>query len=124
MIIAIVPDVVDFAQDKDRARAVRQDHLLPALERGEQVVLDFKAVGFATQSFIHALIGEALQRFPQDALQRIEFRNCAQQVRDVVQLVADYSLGGFEPPADVRRHDKRASRVRSGAAARAGRSSR
>src|SRR5689334_9005690 len=84
-----------FAEDKDQARSLRQAFILPALERQDSVVLDFGSVEYATQSFIHALIGEALQRYGETALDHVEFRNCAEAVRSVIELVVDYSLGGF-----------------------------
>ena len=53
----------------------------------------------ATQSFVHALIGEALKRYGAKALDRIEFRNCSRQLKSLIPLVVDYSLGGFEKPS-------------------------
>jgi hypothetical protein len=84
-----------FAEDKDDAKAIRVDKILPALDKGDSVVLDFRNVEYATQSYIHALIGEPLRRFKDDALARIEFKNCSPQLKSLVELVVDYSLGGF-----------------------------
>jgi hypothetical protein len=90
-----------FAEDKDQAKELRTLRLLPALARGERVVLDFKAVRYATQSFIHALIGEALQKYGDKALGMLEFKHCSSQVRSVIELVVDYSLGGFVDKGDI-----------------------
>jgi hypothetical protein len=87
-----------FQEDKDLARELRTARLIPALAAGRSVVLDFSGVGYATQSFVHALIGDALQRFGADALDRIDFHHCSPQVRNVVELVVNYSLGGFRTP--------------------------
>jgi len=95
VLIKLEPGAGGFAEDKDLARRIRTSKLLPALERGEDVVLDFDGVTYATQSFVHALIGEALQRHGQTALARLEFRNCSPQMRSLVEFVVDYSLGGF-----------------------------
>jgi len=84
-----------FAEDKDVARNIRVSRVLPALEKGENVILDFTNVIFATQSFVHALIGQALKQYGEPVLDRIEFRNCSPQLRNIVDLVVDYSLGGF-----------------------------
>lgn len=84
-----------FAEDKDEARRLRLNKILPALQRGDQVVLDFAAVSYATQSYVHALIGEALRKHGDPVLQLLEFKNCSPAVRGVVELVVDYSLGGF-----------------------------
>lgn len=93
--IVKIVGVSGFAEDKDQARQIRTSAILPALDVNEAVVLDFDGVDYATQSFVHALIGEALQRYGEAALDRIEFRNCSEAVRSVVELVVDYSLGGF-----------------------------
>ena len=48
-----------------------------------------------TQFFVHVLVGEALVRYGTEILDRIEFKDCSPQIRSVVALVVDYSLGGF-----------------------------
>jgi hypothetical protein len=93
--IILESGVKGFAENKDEARAHRLSTILPALTNGNRVVLDFAAVRYATQSYIHALIGEALKKFGEQALELIEFRNCSPQVRSAIELVVDYSLGGF-----------------------------
>lgn len=84
-----------FAEDKEDAKAIRIERILPALGKGDTVVLDFRNVEYATQSYIHALIGEPLRRFKDEALARLEFKNCSPQLKSLVELVVDYSLGGF-----------------------------
>ena len=113
--IAIKPSAGEFAEDKDRARELRLSSILPQLESGGKVVLDFDEAKYVTQSFVHALVGESLKRFGAGVLERIEFKNCSPQVRSVVALVVDYSLGGFanvdpesEPQAAAPRRKHRA----------------
>lgn len=89
-----------FAEDKDEAKAIRVAHILPALEQGEPVVLDFGAVKYATQSYVHALIGQPLKQYGEPVLDQIEFKNCTPQLRSIIDLVVDYSLGGFLPPQE------------------------
>ena len=84
-----------FAEDKDEARRIRLERVMPALERGDSIVLDFKNVSYATQSYVHALIGEALQKHGESALRNLEFKNCSSALRSVIELVVDYTLGGF-----------------------------
>lgn len=93
--ISIPSGISGFVEDKDLARKMRTEQIIPALTAGETVVLDFAEVRYATQSFVHALIGEALKRFGDDALNRIEFRNCSQQLKSVIELVVDYSFTSF-----------------------------
>jgi hypothetical protein len=97
-IITLESGVNGFAEDKDQARDIRRSRILPALENGEHVTLDFASVKYATQSYIHALVGEALQKHGQLILDKLEFRNCSAPVKSVIELVVDYSLGGFDTP--------------------------
>jgi hypothetical protein len=94
-VINLEADSSGFAEDKDRARSIRQSSILPTLDKGEIIVLDFGDIKFATQSFVHALIGESLQKHGESALSLIEFKNCSSQMRGLIELVVGYSLGGF-----------------------------
>lgn len=93
--IVIEAGLNGFVEDKEQAKQIRLAKILPLLDRGESVVLDFKRVKYATQSYIHALIGEALHKHGEPVLSRLEFKNCVPTVRSVIELVVDYSLGGF-----------------------------
>ncbi|MCI0491155.1 MAG: STAS-like domain-containing protein [Blastocatellia bacterium] len=99
-VIELQPGIAGFVEDKDLARLIRIGELLPALEQGENIVLDFRQVKYATQSFIHALLGEALYKYREELLDRIEFKNCTPQLQSVIELVVDYSLGGFPTEAE------------------------
>jgi hypothetical protein len=85
-----------LTDDKDEARKIRKDKILPALESGDPIVIDFTDVQSSTQSFVHALLGEVLHRFRNKALLNLEFRHCSPLMKSLVELVVDYSLGGFE----------------------------
>jgi hypothetical protein len=84
-----------FAEDKDEAKRLRTEVIMPALLADKTVVINFSGVTSSTQSFVHALVGEAFQRCGEDALERLEFRSCPPQVKSLIELVVDYSLGGF-----------------------------
>lgn len=107
--ISIEASTSGFAEDKEAAKQLRLNKILPALESDESVILDFGSVKYATQSFIHALIGEPLRRYQQKALDHLEFKNCSPQLKSLVELVVDYSLGGFaeEPSSDRPRKAKK-----------------
>ena len=94
-IIKISPGVGKFAEDKDEARKIRVNQILPSLENKEKIVIDFEDVEFSTQSFIHALIGEPLKQYGENVLDSIEFKNCSTQLQNLIELVVNYSLGGF-----------------------------
>jgi hypothetical protein len=107
--IQLTASSTGFAEDKEVAKDIRVNQILPALKNGETVILDFGSVSYATQSYIHALIGEPLRRYRDEALQHLEFKNCSPQLKSLVELVVDYSLGGFPesesagPPPRYRR---------------------
>ena len=93
--IKIVPRTAGFAEDKDDARAIRLKKILPALDEGHKIILDFKNVQYATQSYVHALVGEAIKKHGEPVLESISFMNCSPQLKSVIELVVDYSLSGF-----------------------------
>jgi hypothetical protein len=95
ILIQVKTAVGGFAEDKDEAKKIRTEIILPALRDDCAVVIDFSEVKYSTQSFVHALIGEVLKRRGEPVLDRLEFRSCTPQVKSLVQLVVDYSLGGF-----------------------------
>ena len=100
--IKIVPGPSGFAEDKQEAKRIREEAVLPSLAQKRSIVLDFSEVNYATQSYIHALIGEALQQYGERVLDKLEFKHCSPSLRSVIELVVDYSLGGF-PKAQAQR---------------------
>jgi hypothetical protein len=96
-----------IAEDKDAAREIRESKILPALEAGNSVRLDFGDVELATQSFIHALISVPIRRFGEDALARVEFVNCTDEVQQLILTVVQYTLMAQETakPAVNHRRD-------------------
>jgi hypothetical protein len=85
-----------IAEDKDEARKIREEIILPSLRRGERVVLDFDAVDLATQSFIHALVSDAIRRYGDQALELIDFRNCSDELKQLVLTVVEYTYIAIE----------------------------
>jgi hypothetical protein len=81
-----------LAENKDEAKRLREDKILPQLAAGGGVKLDFSAASFVTQSFVHALISEALRRYGEPVLDRIDFHGCSEDVQQVVLTVVDYTM--------------------------------
>jgi hypothetical protein len=99
--VKVAGGISGFAEDKDAAKELRKSTILPSLLAHDTVVLDFSGITSSTQSFVHALIAEPLQQFGESVLSRLEFRSCAPQIKSLVGLVVDYSLGGFSTtPSD------------------------
>lgn len=84
-----------FAENKDIAREIRMQEIIPALNKNEEVVLDFSNVGSATQSFIHALISDVLRKYGNDVLDRIAFKSCNETIQKIINIVVDYMQEGL-----------------------------
>lgn len=85
-----------FAENKDIARDLRLKEIVPALEKREDVVLDFAGVDATTQSFIHALISDLLRKYGSGVLDRLDFRSCNETVKKIITIVADYMQDGAD----------------------------
>jgi len=79
-----------FAENKDIARDIRINEIIPALNNGEDITLDFEKVDAATQSFIHALISDVIRKSGSAALDRVAFKSCAETVKKIISMVTDY----------------------------------
>ena len=94
MIIKMSEYVADFGGNKDTARRLRIEKIMPAISANKNVTLDFGGVSGVTQSFIHALLAETIREFPDGAFELIQFKNCTRDVRVVVEIVAEYMQEG------------------------------
>lgn len=89
--IIIAKKAGTFAENKDIARDIRINEILPLLEKDNTIiVLDFKDVTGATQSFVHALISDLIRQYDNDIFTRVLFKNCNPVIQQVINIVADY----------------------------------
>lgn len=79
-----------FAENKDIARDIRLNQLIPAIEKNGLVVLDFENVEGATQSFVHALISDLLRKYGSVVLDKIQFKSCNDTIKGIISIVTDY----------------------------------
>lgn len=80
----------DFAENKDTAKEIRINEIIPTLSNKENIILNFKDVNSATQSFIHALLSDVIRKFSIDILEKIEFKNCNDVLKRIIRIVTDY----------------------------------
>ena len=80
----------EFAENKDVAKELRVRKILPALAGGKMVVVDFSGVSGTTKSFIHALISEPIREFRDVSIDKIEYKNCSDVVKEVIKTVYEY----------------------------------
>jgi hypothetical protein len=90
--IRLLDQVGSFAEDKDAAAKLRREMILPALAAGNNIELDFTGITLTTQSFIHALISEALRQHGEAVLEKLSFKNCATATRGIIETVVQYVL--------------------------------
>lgn len=88
--IKLAPLVGTFAENKDLARDIRNEKIVPALEGKKDVILDFSGIDSATQSFIHALISELFREYGDEVLENISFKNCNPTIQNIIGIVIDY----------------------------------
>lgn len=88
--INLFAKVGSFAENKDIAQDIRLHELVPALDNQEEIVLNFKGVEAATQSFIHALISDLIRKYGNEALDKISFKACNNTVKKIINIVVDY----------------------------------
>ncbi len=91
--------VGEFAENKDIAKKLRIEEIMPALSSGDEVILDFKGISGATQSFIHALISDPIRELRDVAFDKLAYKNANDDIREVISIVYRYmqeSLSGNE----------------------------
>jgi len=90
MIIKLFNKVGSFAENKDIARDIRINKLIPALNKNQEIILDFEKIEGATQSFIHALISDLMRTFGSNVLDKLKFKSCNETVKKIITIVIDY----------------------------------
>ncbi len=88
--IKLFKQVGKFAENKDIARDIRLKKIIPALEKGQEIVLDFENIDSATQSFIHALISDLMRKYGNEVLDKISFKFCNETIQKIISIVTDY----------------------------------
>jgi hypothetical protein len=83
-------EIGTFAENKDIAKSLREKIILPSLKKKEKIEIDFKGVDGATQSFIHALVSEAIRNFGDVAMDNLMYKNANGQIREIIKTVYEY----------------------------------
>ena len=80
----------DFAENKDIAKKLRIEEIMPALSKGDNVILDFDGISGATQSFIHALISDPIRELRNVAFDHLVYKNANDNIREIISIVYRY----------------------------------
>ena len=93
--IAIFEQAGGFAENKDVAREIRLKEIIPELNSGGIVTLDFSRVDAVTQSFIHALISDLFRNYGASILDQVIFKACNEKIKKMINIVVDYMQEGI-----------------------------
>lgn len=80
----------NFAGNKDLAKEIRTKEIIPALNKGKEIILNFKGIESTTQSFIHALISDVIRKEGIGILKKISFKNCNSIIKKIIRIVTEY----------------------------------
>ena len=81
------------SEDTEKAKGFAQEHLVPRIVKREPVLLDFTNIEVCTQSFVHALLFEAV-RVAWALRSPIYIANAARAVKSTLDLLERYALRG------------------------------
>jgi len=87
--IHLFPLVGSFAENKDIAREIRLEKIMPFI-RNEDIMLNFEKIEGATQSFIHALISDVIRKYGPEIIDKFYFKNCNENIQKIITIVVDY----------------------------------
>lgn len=81
-----------YAEDKDAAITFRDRRLMPAIENGKKIDLDFRDVETAPHSFLNALLATSIRRLGMKAYQRIRIYNAPGPIHEIFDKVMEDNL--------------------------------
>lgn len=81
------------ADVKDEATRYRDRHLIPAVDEGRSILIDFSGVESSTHSFLNALLASAIRRLGLVAYKRIRVINATKEIRETIDYVLDDNTG-------------------------------
>lgn len=81
-----------YAEDKDAAITFRDRHLIPAIEDGKKIDLDFRDVETAPHSFLNALLATPVRRLGMKAYQWIRIYNAPGPIHEIIDKVLEDNL--------------------------------
>ena len=79
-----------FAENKDIAKKLRIEEVIPTLSKNQDITFDFENVQGATQSFIHALICDPIREFKEIAFDHLLYKNTNEDIQEIISIVYRY----------------------------------
>ncbi len=88
--VALRKYVGDFAENKDAAKKIRLETVIPHLAAGDEIIFDFDGISGATQSFIHALLSEPIRMFQDVAYENLYYIHANRGTQEIISIVYRY----------------------------------
>ena len=76
-----------FAEDKYLAIKLRDQKLLPAIDKGMTLKIDFEDIELAPHSLLNALLATPVRRLGSSAFIKIKIVNASQEIRDIIEFI-------------------------------------
>ena len=76
-----------FAEDKYLAIKLRDQKLLPAIDKGMTLKIDFEDIELAPHSLLNALLATPVRRLGSSAFIKIKIVNAPQEIRDIIEFI-------------------------------------
>lgn len=76
-----------YAEDKESAIRYRNDKILPRIDAGSSLKVDFSDVKHAPHSFLSALLATPIQRFGISAYKKIRIINASPEIREILDYI-------------------------------------
>lgn len=78
-----------YAEDKDLAKKIRDEKLLPALAENKTLTIDFEDILSAPHSLLNAMLATPIERLGLSAYKKIKIINAAPEIRETLDFIFD-----------------------------------
>ncbi|MEW8690332.1 MAG: DUF4325 domain-containing protein [Candidatus Thiodiazotropha endolucinida] len=78
-----------FAEDKTAAISLRDRRIIPAIQEGKKVVVDFDEIKSCPHSFLSALLATPIKILGMSAYKKIRILNASPEIRETIDYILD-----------------------------------
>ncbi len=78
-----------YLENKDLAKEIRDTIILPSIEKGEILTLDFDGICFSAHSLLFAMLATPIERLGLSAYKKIKIINAAPEIRETLDFIFD-----------------------------------
>lgn len=78
-----------YAEDKDLAKKIRDEKLIPSLAENKTLTIDFEEIVSAPHSLLNAMLATPIERLGLAAYKKIKIINAAPEIRETLDFIFD-----------------------------------